>query len=262
VLQSGYMHPVWIQNRFVLIYSYTAALGAGLLTAYALTWWLARRDAWRAVDGLLWALAGAVVGGRIGYVWLQWDYFATRRHDWLQFSQGGLLYHGAVVGALLTLGVWCAWRSAPLGLIGDRLTPGAVVVAASGWWACWLEGCAYGRETYLAWYSADLPDAFGIFAVRYQTHALGLLLTGLVGVLLVVGWRRAAVGRGILFGVVVMALSGVHLIVGAWRGDPFPTWLGWRVDMWLDAALVGVGALTAGVATMVNRGTMIDAHRD
>ena len=35
------------------------------------------------------------------------------------------------------------------------------------------EGCAYGRETTLGWLAADLPDSFGVYAVRYRRSFWG-----------------------------------------------------------------------------------------
>lgn len=242
------MHPVWIQNRFLLIHSYTAALGVGFLLGLATLAWPARGTPrpWRALDGALWAGAGALVGGRALFVAFNWAYFDLHRHEIARPALGGLAYHGAMIGGLLTLALWSALRGGDAAA-RDRLVPALLLVHGCGWWACWLEGCAAGRETFLAWYAADLPDVTGVFAVRYQTQWLGALLTGVVALL--IGRTRRRWRPGQAFWLTVAGLSAAHGVVGLWRGDAVPHWLGVRLDIWLDGALALVAvalALTTG----------------
>ena len=38
-----------------------------------------------------------LIGGRIGFVWLEWGYFQERPYEIFQFAHGGLTYHGALL---------------------------------------------------------------------------------------------------------------------------------------------------------------------
>jgi prolipoprotein diacylglyceryltransferase len=171
---------------------------------------------------LVTALAG-VLGGRLGFVLGQWDYFGERPVEIGDIWQGGLSYHGALLAGLVALWLWCRWRKRSFYAYAALFVPSLALLSAFGWLACWLEGCAYGREAVLdgtiwvRWVTADLPDSFGVFALRYQTQ-----LAGLVSSLLLFGlawWGHGRWPAARLFWFTLFALSTVHTVLYFWRGD-------------------------------------------
>lgn len=236
------MYPILGRYGRFFLYSYTAVIGLGIIVAIGLTAWWARRlgqeeDGW--LDGLLVTLAAGLVGGRIGFVWMEWAYFQERPAEAWQIWQGGLSYHGALAAGLL--GLWCWWviyrrQQTPFTAYAGLFAPGFALGSAFGWLACWLEGCAYGRETILGPWSASLPDTFGVFAVRYQTQLLGLGLTLFVFLLIIVLHHRWQPGR--LFWLTLLGLSFGRLLVSLWRGDDVVMVSSTiRLDTFVDAAL-------------------------
>lgn len=237
------MYPILGRYGPFFFYSYTATMGLGLLLAVGLTAWRARRrglDA-RWLDGVLVGLLAALAGGRLAYVAANWTYFqAHTAESWLVW-RGGLSYHGAVAAGLVALWIWCRRRGFHFGRIGGLLAPGAALWSTFGWLACYLDGCAHGRETFLGLLAADLPDSYGVFAVRYQTQLLGLVLSALVLALL---WAlRRRLPSTALFWTAVCLLSGSRFGVSLLRGDAMPTVEGVRLDTMLDAGLVVLAAL-------------------
>lgn len=234
------MHPILRSFGPFLFYSYTVVLGLGLLASVGLTAWRARRPAddgsdagW--LDGLIVALGAALVGGRIGYVMANWTYFQAHPDEsWLVF-RGGLSYHGGLLASLAALALWAHWRDRSFLRIGGLLAPGGALWSAFGWFACWLDGCAYGRETFIGPLAGDLPDSFGIFAVRYRTQMLGAAFSLLA---LAVLWRtRRQLAPASLFWLGLALLSGGRFIIALLRGDPVPLVGAVRVDALLDALL-------------------------
>lgn len=229
------MYPI-LYRWYFFIYSYTVLLALGLAAAIALTAWLARRlpaPGWP--DGLLAALLAAVAGGRIAFVWWEWDYFVLHPQEAWQVWRGGLGYHGALLAGLAALWLWARARRRPWGSYAGLLAPGLALGSAFGWLACYAEGCGYGRETLPGLLAADLPDAFGVLAMRYQTQLLGFalaLVACATAVWLLQRWSRTAV-----FWYTLTVLSLGHLLIGPLRADPAPTLAGIRLDLWLDATL-------------------------
>jgi phosphatidylglycerol:prolipoprotein diacylglycerol transferase len=233
------MYPILGRYGPFFLYSYTVALALGLVGAAAVTVWLARQKArpgW--VDALLVMVLAGVVGGRLGFVVGQWDYFQQRPSEMIDMWQGGLSYHGALLAGLCALWLWCWWGKRPFLFYAGLFAPGLVLAQAFGWLACYLEGCAFGREVvldgglWIRWLTADLPDNFGVFGLRYQTQLLGfvlsLLLFGLV-------WRlygRWPPAR--LFGFTLFALSAIHILLYFGRGD-----VG-QIDLILNIALASL----------------------
>jgi phosphatidylglycerol:prolipoprotein diacylglycerol transferase len=236
------MYPFLARYGSLFIYSYTVVLALGTLAAVLLTARLARESAtpdW--FDGFLFLLLGAIVGGRLGFVAGQWGYFSDHLTEIWRFSQGGLAYHGAWAGGIAALLIWVMIGGRDFFAYGALFMPGVALVTVFGWAACWLDGCAYGRETVLNLWSADLPDEFGVFAVRYQTQLLGLLLS--LGALVTILWLRRRLPAQRLFWTAVALLGAAHLLPGLWRGDPMLMIGALRLDAILDGLMVLVGLL-------------------
>lgn len=236
------MYPILARYGPYFLYSYTVAMGLGVLAAVSLTRRLARSDApekW--MDGLVIMLIAALVGGRMGFVWARTDYFGQAPAEAWQIWQGGLSYHAALLVGLVTLWAWTLYQKRPFSDYAALFAPALALLSAFGWAACWLEGCAYGRETVIGWLAADLPDEFGVFALRYQTQLVGATLALLV--LGLVLWLRRRWPPGACFWFAVSALSLSHLAAGLLRGDPMPQLGPLRLDVVADGLLALIGAV-------------------
>lgn len=226
------MYPILGRYGSFFLYSYTAVLGLGLVMGVGLVWW----QRWRekrpfSPDPLLLAIALALLLGRASFVWAQWGYFQQRPAESWQLWQGGLTYHGALCGGLI--GAWLGKKQLPLPLLALPLA----LLHAAGWAACLLEGCAYGRPTTLSLLAADLPDDFGVYALRYQTQLLGVLasLLLLAGLL----WATGRWGKNCRFFPLTLLLTTlIHLSLTLLRGDPSPQLGPLRLDTLLDGGVV------------------------
>ena len=215
------MYPILARYGPFFLYSYTVVLAVGIAAGIGLAFWRRRGRqgslAW--LDGLLVGLVAGLIGGRAGFVWLEWAYFVERPSQILQFPQGGLNYHSALLAGLLAWWGWTVWRKRPFIPDADLLAPSFALVSAFGWLACWLEGCGYGRAAPSGhWLAADLPDTFGVYAWRYQTQLLGIGLSLLVFLWALRRQRHWPPGRALWF--VIFALSLGRVGVNMLRGDP------------------------------------------
>lgn len=247
------MHPILARNGPFFIYSYTVVFGLGIATSLALMTWLdnrARRDITYWFDGLLVAAIAAIVGGRLGYVWANWSYFQQHPGEIALVWQGGLSYHGALLAGFLALWIWSRRQHRPFTTLGSLFAPALCLLSAFGWLACWLEGCAYGRETSLGFWAGDLPDSFGVFAVRYQTQWLGFGWSLFLLLAMLLFGRRFRLAPWLLFWLTLLALSIGRLLITFLRGDQVLMVGHWRVDTLLEGALVlfSLGALVIGLS--------------
>jgi phosphatidylglycerol---prolipoprotein diacylglyceryl transferase len=235
------MYPILGRYGPFFFYSYTAVLGSGLLLALAVARAPARRafgDKWW--HGVALALLVGLVAGRAGFVASHSGYFRAHPEESWRVWAGGLSYYPALAFALGTLYLWSRYQALSFYRLAALLAPGALLWGVTGWLACWLEGCAYGRETALGWFSADLPDEYGVYAVRYQTQLLGAALMLLLGLLT---WRLAPrLPAGPVFWLALALASGSRALVSLWRGDPAPEVAGWRLDTVLDTLLAAASS--------------------
>ncbi len=234
------MYPILTRLGPFFVYSYTAVFAIGVL----LSWIITRRQLFARehsnwTNAALATLISGWLGARATFVLLNWPYYAQRPSEILQFWQGGLTAYGGLCAGLLGLWLWTRWQKqlAPSKEWGSFLSyanpfsPALLLLIITSWGACWVEGCAYGAETTLGPLAADLPDNFGVFALRYQTQLLGIMLNlALLG--LVLYWQ-AKRGNGRLFGITLFGSSFIHFGLTFLRGDTAPILAGWRLDSWL-----------------------------
>lgn len=229
------MYPILTRYGPFFLYSFTVVMSLGVLAGVGETVWQAKKRAvhpgW--LDGVLAALVLGLMGGRIGFVWLEWTYFGERPYEIIQIQLGGLTYHGALLGGLLGWWSWGLWRKRPLLADADLLAPALALVSAFGWLACWLDGCGYGREAAPgSLLAASLPDNLGIIAWRYQTQLLGLGLSFIIFLWIRVRQRNWPVGRALWFTLFALSVSRIPLY---WlRGDKALQIAGLRADLILD----------------------------
>jgi phosphatidylglycerol---prolipoprotein diacylglyceryl transferase len=236
------MYPLAGRYGPFLIYSFTLVMWLGIAAALALAAWRARvrpTPGWP--DALLFSSVLALAGGRLVFVAAQWEYFQENTPEIFWLWRGGLSYHGALLAGLAALWLWSAWQKRSFGRYAALLAPSFVLLQAFGWSACWLDGCAYGRETSFGPLAAALPDHFGVVAVRYQTQLAGLIWS--LAVFFIVWWRDGRIrdigsdGQGRLFWLALLLLSAGRFLIAFGRGDPVPEAGRWRLDIWLDGSL-------------------------
>ena len=75
----------------------------------------------------------------------------------LQIWNGGLSFHGALIGAPLTIAYFAWSRKIPFGTLGDLIAPGAFLGYAIGRIGCFMNGCCYGHACDLPW-AVSFPD--------------------------------------------------------------------------------------------------------
>lgn len=226
--------------------TYSLVFGATLLILLIGWVWRAPHGRrWHALDVALGALAGGLVLGRVAHVVLWWAYFRDHTTEIVHIQAGGLEGPGVVAGALLggaLAGRWRRWSFSPA---WPYLAWCVLGLTLAGWLGCWASLCAYGAEVPdparapgWAWWLA--MDVYGISAPRWAVQALGLGASFLLMPLVALAQRVPSL-RWRTFG---LSLSGVALIgflLGFWRGDYAPLWLGLRLDQVFDAVVCGWG---------------------
>jgi phosphatidylglycerol:prolipoprotein diacylglycerol transferase len=182
-----------LQVGRLTISSYAAFVGLGIILGLVVAYLDSRwRDAdpVATLDAALWSLVCGVVGGRIVYVAIYWPYFWSHPRQILSLSQGGLAFQGAFVAGLLGLLAYSLWNRRSFWETADALALGLALGQAAGWIGCLLAGCGYGLATrgFLAY---DLRDIYGIWAYRYPTQAMIVVLNlGIFVVLMILARTR------------------------------------------------------------------------
>jgi phosphatidylglycerol:prolipoprotein diacylglycerol transferase len=248
------MHPILFTIGSLNVPTYTVLLDLGLILGLVLTYFEGKRalgSTETALDLGLWAVIGGIVGGRLGYILANWNAFSE---DWgraFRIWEGGLAFHGALLGGLAVLvAFWFLQRrredAFSFWQLADVVTPGLALGMVFGWAACLFGGCAYGILGQ-GLGDAVLPDIYGVTASRFATQAVGMIWALL---LFVIFWffRKRWPFPGAAFLMYLLLYFGGQFFLEFTRGDE-AIYLGpWRLAQVLDLILALVAA--AGVLVL------------
>ena len=138
------MFPDLIKFDFLSLHTYGACMAVGFFICWKLAEKLSgRRDL---SDLLMYLMIGGVAGSRIAYVIEHWQIqFARAPLDIFKVWQGGLMFYGGFILALIVFFVWCrVKKESPLAM-SDLICVVLPLGHACGRIGCFFYGCCYGR---------------------------------------------------------------------------------------------------------------------
>jgi len=112
------------------------------------------------IDVTLAILIGAVVGSRLMAVALNWGDFAGHPIDIVKVWQGGLSFHGGLLGGVAGCWLYMSRSEVAFLRIADFLSPSIAIGYAVTRVGCFLNGCCHGTPSDLPWAIA-LPHVAG-----------------------------------------------------------------------------------------------------
>ena len=241
--------PVALQVGPLAIRWYGLAYLAGFFTGYRVLLRIIKGgrldlDRNQAGDLLTWLVVGMILGGRLGYV-LFYDplYFAAHPLKIPAVWEGGMSFHGGLVGVTVAGWAFARRRGLPLLSLGDALALAVPPGLFFGRLANFVNGELYGRPTSVPW-AMVFPGAGP--APRHPSQLYEAGLEGLVLWALVAwAWKVSKDRAGVPTGVFLLGYGLVRILVefvrqpdaqlGAVLG-PF------TMGQLLSAVMVGLGA--------------------
>ncbi|MDT8325937.1 MAG: prolipoprotein diacylglyceryl transferase [Roseovarius sp.] len=152
-------------------------------------------------DLLTWVILGVILGGRLGFVlFYQPAYYLQNPLQILQVWQGGMSFHGGLLGVVTACILYSKRQGAPWLSVADVLCMVAPIGLLLGRIANFINAELWGRPTSLPWGVAfpgaaaqDCPDVIGICA-RHPSQLYEAALEGLIlgAALVYLAYRRSA----------------------------------------------------------------------
>ncbi len=228
---------------------YLAAFGLFVFLARA----RARQPAWsqagwspREVEDLLfYGVLGVIVGGRLGYVvFYKGAYYLSHPLEIFQVWQGGMSFHGGLLGVLAALYFYGRSRKRTFLEVGDFVAPCVPTGLLVGRLGNFINGELWGRaaDPSLPW-AMVFPQS-GSAVARHPSQIYQALLEGLL--LFVVLWffakRKHPLGR--VSGAFLMGYGALRFIAEYFRQpDSFLGLLALQLSMgqWLCLPMMAVG---------------------
>lgn len=252
------LDPVAFQIGFFAVRWYSLAYIVGLLLAWFLLRLMSKKThsaftVLKIDDFLVWAIAGIIIGGRLGYVlFYQLPYYLEYPMHILALWEGGMSFHGGLLGMIIATILFAKKKDINMFMVADMLAVVAPIGLFLGRLANFVNGELYGRVTHAVPWAVIFPTGG-----EEPRHPSQLYEAGLEGVLLfiilnIVWWKipkyreRYGLTAGlffILYGIGRFALEvfrepdahlgflAAHLTMGQWLCVPmvvFGFWLVYR----------------------------------
>ncbi len=136
----------------VPIRGYGVMLMLGTISGIGLTLYRSRKLGFstdRLMSLAVWSCVSGIIGARIFFVVQKWselpgDSWFEKVVVAFQFTEGGLVVYGGMIGGLVAASVWSMLRGYRLLTIADLIAPGFMLGMAFGRVGCFLHGCCFG----------------------------------------------------------------------------------------------------------------------
>ena len=218
-MQFPNFDPIAIQLGPLAIRWYALAFISGLLAGWGYIVYLLQRPPTVMTktdvsDFFTWAIIGVVAGGRVGYVsFYMPGYYASNPLEVFFLWQGGMSFHGGLIGMLVVIAAFAHKRKVTLLALSDLVAAATPIGLFLGRIANFINGELYGRPTDVPW-AVVFPGAGEVG--RHPSQLYEAALEGLVLFLVLFALARFASARtrpGLITGVFLLGYGIARTIV-------------------------------------------------
>jgi len=148
------MKPVMFTLFGIPFYSYGIMTAVGFTVGLLYALYEAKRN--KVQSGLIldisfWFIIASIVGARILFIVVEWDYYRHNLLDIFKIWEGGLVFYGGIILATVVGIVYLKLKKQPVLLVADIFAPALPLGVTFGRVGCFLAGCCYGKPTDLPW---------------------------------------------------------------------------------------------------------------
>jgi len=130
-------------------------------------------------DLLFYSFLGVILGGRIGYVFFyQWDYFLADPLYLFQIWQGGMSFHGGLIGVIIAIYIFAQKTDKSFLTVGDFVAPLVPIGLGMGRLGNFINAELWGRQTDVPWAMVFPTDALQL--PRHPSQLYEFFLEGVV----------------------------------------------------------------------------------
>ncbi|HRZ15012.1 MAG TPA: prolipoprotein diacylglyceryl transferase [Candidatus Omnitrophota bacterium] len=250
------MHRIIFSLGPVTVYAYGAMLAVAFIAGALLACRRAHArgiDQNRIVDLVFVVMISSLVGARLLFVLLNWQYYRQAWPDIFKLWEGGLVFYGGLIAAVIAARVYLRNKQLPAGKILDIMSPSLGLGIFFGRLGCFLNGCCYGRISSAWGVSFPATDNPPVFAQQVMDGlisgsaacSLPVIPTqlydagaGLILCLVLLAIDRKRRFDGFLFGMLVLLYAAARFITESLRYyEPGAHVAGFTVSQWVSIGL-------------------------
>ena len=220
------MHPILFSIGDIHIHSYGVMLAIGFMVGISLAVREARRlgvDPEKILNLTFYILFSSIAGSRIFHCIVYYEQFLQDPIRIFKLWEGGLVFYGGFLAALVVAIVYCAVNRISFWLVSDIMIPSVSFGLMFGRIGCFLAGCCFGKACDSGFPLAITftnPLGLGVKNVPvYPTQVISAVNALLIFFLLW-GLRKKKTFDGMLLGVFLFIYSITRSLIELFRADP------------------------------------------
>ncbi len=188
---------------------------------------LARKEAMRlgenpekVMDLGFYVLVSAIVASRLFYVAVTPELFMDNPLEIFKIWNGGLVFYGGFIGALITAIIYLKKQRMPLWKTADMVAPSLAIGHFLGRIGCFFAGCCYGKACQLPWaITFSHPESLAPTGIPLHPTQLYSSLNNLSIFLFLWFFRKRKQFEGQLFWCYVLIYGITRSAIEMLRGD-------------------------------------------
>lgn len=167
-------------------------------------------------DLLFYGFLGVILGGRIGYVlFYQWQYFLTDPLYLFQIWQGGMSFHGGLLGVTAAVYIFARKANKSFLSVGDFVVPLVPIGLGMGRLGNFINAELWGRQTDVPWAMVFPTDALQL--PRHPSQLYEFFLEGVVLFIILYFVSRKPRSLGLASGIFLIGYGVFRSIVEFYR---------------------------------------------
>ncbi len=244
-------NPIALQIGAVQLRWYGVLVTLAIMLAYGLARRLYSRVGKVIIidDAVFWVIIAGIIGARLFHVLVfEWSYYQSHLWQVLMIWNGGIAIQGALVGGVVTLGIFCWLKKISIWPLLDSLVPALALGQAIGRWGNYFNQELYGLPT-SGWWGIYIDPEHRVASTEYRalyhpTFLYESILMLVTSYLLLVIWARTKNNlNGRVFASYLIAYGLIRFGMDYIRIDPELMWYGLKLSQYLSGGLIITGII-------------------
>ena len=217
------MHPILFQIGPFTLYTYGLFVAIGFTIAIIVAQHEAKRlgeNPKHMYDLCIYEVIAALIGSRLLYIYMFWKSFKHNLLGIFKIWEGGLVFYGGLMAALLVGAVYVRLKKIGLPVAVDILAPAVAIGHSMGRIGCFMAGCCYGTECDLPW-AVTFRNPVSLAPAGMSLHPTQLYssLVLLVIFLMLMFYRKHKPFNGAVGLLYLILYSTARFLLEFFRGD-------------------------------------------
>ncbi|MDL1964432.1 MAG: prolipoprotein diacylglyceryl transferase [Deltaproteobacteria bacterium] len=254
------MYPILLKIGDITIHTYGFFVAMGFLAGILLAKKEAKRmgiDHEKIMDLCFYVMIAAIAGSRLLYVVINHEIFLSNPLDIFKIWNGGLVFYGGFIVALLTAFIYLKIHKIPVWRTADIAALSLSIGHFLGRLGCFSAGCCFGKECDLPWaVTFTHPETLAPIGIPIHPTQLYSSISNLIIFFFLWFFRRRTKFDGQLFWMYVLiygiARSFIEIFRGDFRGNPVFEFLSVSQTIGISMSVIAVIMLISSKESIEN----------